>query len=253
MSALLATIGHNQAPGPIGYAKETGRDLSLFLRETPVIENFDQCRDGDAWIERTMKSLQSMEDERKPLADPVYAQWKAINEPYRAVREPLEKLYTEIRRRVSVFKNKIEAERKAEAERLRREVEEKERLAREAEAREQEAIANAEQGECTDVGAAISEADEKFHDFAVAKRTAERAEREVVVRNPSIAGGKSRSMRTIEVLKVTNAHDAIDAMAVAEGGIPQKLLEALLSCARDHRKACGELPAGIVAEHQRSM
>src|SRR5579872_7199954 len=112
----LATIGHNAPPQvAIETAKDVMADLGAFLKDVPVIEQMEQCKKGDDWIERTSIALATMEDERKPLVAPLNAQLKAINEPYRIVREPLERLYAEIKRRVSAFKNKVEAERKAEA------------------------------------------------------------------------------------------------------------------------------------------
>lgn len=189
-----------------------------------------------------------MEDERKPIADPLYAEWKAVNEPYRLVREPLTKLFDEVRRRVTAFKRRIEAERAAEAERLRREAEEKERIAREAERMEQDAIACADVGECTDVGAAIEEADATFRDFARSSRAAAVAERNVPVRVPSIVGGKALAMKTRRVLTVTDAVAAVRAI-----GPTEEIIAAIIKCAKPFEQATGELPAGVKETFERSM
>lgn len=232
----------------IEAAKDAGRDLRDFLKDTPVIENFDQCRDGDAFIERVHIALASMEDERKPVADPLYAQWKAVNEPYRLVREPLEKLYTEIKRRVSAFKNKVEAARQAEAERLRREAEDQKRRAEEAAAAADDAVACADVGEINDAGELIIEADSAIRDAGRADRAAAIAERNVVMRSPSIVGGKARAMRTVEILSVADPHAAIKAL-----GCTDKIRDAILSAAKEYRKEYGELPPGIASRNERSM
>jgi hypothetical protein len=245
---MLAPIGHNSQTPSIEAAKDAADQLGEFLRETPVIENFDQCKQGDAWIERVRIALASLEDERKPKADPLYAQWKAINEPYRLISQPLEKLYDVLKKRVSTFKNEIERQRAAEANRLRREAEERERIAREAERKEQDAIACADVGECTDVGGAIEEADEAFRDFSKAERQAATAERNVPVRVASIVGGKSLSMRTRRVLQIDDACAAIKAM-----GVTEKIAIAIRQSAAAFEDAYGELPAGITETFERGM
>src|ERR1700722_12740334 len=150
------SIGHNGAPGPIESAKEAMAELSVFTENNPVIENFDGAKQYAAYIERTRVALNAMEDERKPLAEPLNAALEALNKPYRLVRQPLEKLYELAKARLSKYNNAVEAARLREAQRLRDEAEAAERAARQAEADEQAAILNAEQGECTDVGGAIA-------------------------------------------------------------------------------------------------
>lgn len=229
-------------------AKETGRDLKAWLVETPVIENWDQRKAANAWKERTDIALKGMEDERKPKADPLYAQWKRINETYSFVSKPLGELFGELKRRINKFDDIEEARRKAEAERLRQEAEEKERLAREAEAREQDAIASVDVGACEDVGSAIEEANEAFHDFQVADRAAARAEKNVAVRVASIVGGRATARRTKRVLVVSDPLAAVKSMWPNE-----RIAEAIRLAAKDYENDFDELPPGVTETFERSI
>jgi hypothetical protein len=245
---MHGTVGHNKPPGPIESAKEAMAELSVFIENTPVIQTFDEAKLAAAFIERTRVALQTMEDERKPQVDPLNAKLEAINKPYRLVRQPLEKLYDLIRGRLTKYNNAVEAARLKEAQRLRDEAEAAERAAREAEAAEQEAIVNAEAGECTDVGAAIVNADGAFKDFQKADRAAATAERNVPLRIGSIMGNKALSMRTTEVFIVEDACAAITAM-----GLSDNIKGEIVKDAKRYREATGELPDGVRSEYQRSL
>jgi hypothetical protein len=241
-------IGGNKPPGVIDSAKEAMTELSAFLADTPVIENQPQAKQGGAHIERTRISLAAMEDERSERVGPLNKELTAINGAYRVVREPLEKVLKELRRRLTDFANAIEAARIAEANRLAAERAEAERIAREAEVAEQNAIAMADVGELTDAGGAIAEADARFRNFERAYRAAAVAAKNVPVRIGSAMGGRALSMRTVEVLVIDDACAAIKAI-----GLTDKVQDAILSSAREFRKAYGELPMGISSTHQRSM
>jgi len=240
--------GHNNPPGPIESAKEAMAELSVFTENNPVIENFDGAKRYAAYIERTRVALNAMEEERKPLAEPLNAALEALNKPYRLVRQPLEKLYELAKARLNKYNNAVEAARVKEAQRLRDEAEAAERAARQAEADEQEAIANAEAGELTDVGGAIVEADQAFKGFQKADRAAATAERNVPVRIASVMGGKSLSMRTTEVFIVEDACAAITIM-----GCSDDLKKQIIKDAKRFREATGELPDGVKSEYQRSL
>lgn len=241
-------IGGNFPPGPIDSAKEAFAELSGFLKEHPVIQDPAEAKDGGAFIERTRIALNAMEEERKEKVGPLNEKLSAINAAYRIVRDPLETALKQLRKRLTDYATAIEAARIADANRLRAEAEAKEAAAREAERQEQDAIACADVGECTDVGGAIEQADAAFSDFQRASRAAAVAERNVPVRVTSVMGGRSLSMRTVEVLVVSDACAAIKAM-----GLTDKIRDAILSSARDFRKATDELPNGVIAEQQRSM
>lgn len=235
-------------PGPIQSAQDNLAELTVFLKETPVIGSFAEAKLAGGWIERTRIALKTMEDERAEKVAPLNEKLSTINGAYRAIRDPLTKAYDVVKARLTKYNRDEEEKRNAEAERLRQEAAEAERLAREAEAREQDAIACADVGECTDVGTAITEADAAFGDFKRADRTAAVAERQSKVRIPSMMGGKSISMRTVEVLTVTDACEAINNM-----GLTDKIRDAILSSARDFRKAYGDLPDGVSATQQRQL
>lgn len=241
----------NRPPGPIEGAKEAMTELSAWIREHPVIQSPAEAKDGGAYVERTRIALAEMEEERKVKVDPLNKQLTAINTAYRVVREPLEKLLKELRRRLTDYAAAIEAARIAEAERLRREAEAKERLAREAEAKEQDAIACADVGECADVGGAIEEANASFAQFQKADRAAAIAERNVPVRIGSVMGNKALSMRTTRKLVVLDVVAA--AKAVIAIGLTDKIRLAILQSAKDFEDAHGELPEGVIETFERSM
>lgn len=245
---MLAPVGHNQPPGPIESAKEAFAELATFLKENPVIQSPADAKQGGGFVERTRVALAEMEAARTGEVAPLNKQLTTINSAYRAVREPLESALRQLRARLTTYANAVEAARIAEANRLRAEAEAKEAEARAAEAAEQDAIACADVGECSDVGGAIAQADAAFKDFARADRTAAVAERNVPVRIGSVMGNRSLSMRTVEVLVIEDAAKAIAAM-----GLTDKIRDAILSSARDFRKAHNELPPGIAATFERQM
>jgi hypothetical protein len=244
----VAGIGDNRPPGPIPSAKEAMREVSAFMADVPSIESHEQAKQGGAYVERTRIALAEMETERKVKVDPLNAQLGTINSSYRIVREPLEKILLELKRRLTNFASAEEAKRIAAAEAARKAAEEAERIAREAEAKEQEAIQNAEVGECADVGGAIAQADAAFSDFQKAQRAAARAEREQTARIPSVMGGRAQVMRDYEVLAISDAAAAIKCM-----GMTDKIRDAILSSARAYRGDFGQLPDGVTATTQRRM
>lgn len=245
---MLAPVGHNRAPGPIDSAKEAMGELGAWLKEHPVIQSPQEAKDGGAYVERTRIALGDMEAERTEKVAPLNKELAGINGAYRLVREPLEKVLKELRRRLTDYATAIEAARIAEANRLRQEAEAKEAAAREAERLEQDAIASVDVGECADVGAAITEADQAFGEFAKANRQAAVAERNVPVRIGSVMGGKALSMRTRRVLVIEDACKALKAL-----GLTDEISTAILRSAKHFEEAHGELPAGVVETYERSI
>lgn len=246
--AILATIGHNQPPGPIDHAQDAMAELNSFLTDNPVIETGVQAKEGGAYVERTRIALTELEIDRTTLTGPINVELAQINSRYRAIREPLEKVFAELRARLTRFAANEEAKRIAEANRLAAERAEAERVAREAEAREQAAIANAAVGEVVDVGGFIVDADAAFKQFEKADRAVAIAERNVPLRIGSSMGGRALSMRTVEVLVIDDAAKAIKAI-----GLTEKIRDAILSSARDYRKLKGDLPKGISVTHERKI
>ena len=247
-----AVVGNNSPPGPIESAKEAMDELNGFLREHPVITSPAEAKNGGAYIERTRIALGDMEDERKIKVEPLNKQLTAINTAYRVVREPLEKVLKELRRRLTDYANAVEAARIAEANRLAAEREEAARIAREAEQREFDAIAAVDVGECADAGTAIVEADQKFAEFQKADRAAAVAAKNVPVRIGSVMGGKTLSMRSNPpALSVANVDDACKAIRAM--GVTEALSDAICTAARAYHRAHEEYPPGITTTYERSF
>lgn len=233
----------------IAAAREAMSELAGFLQDYPVIANAEDARRGAGYVNRTSIALADMESARKVLVDPLNKQLGTINGFYRDVREPLTSALTALKDRLSRYALAEEEKRQAEAERARAAAAEAERIARAAEAAEQEAIDNATQGECTDAGGAIAAADAAFAAFQRAQHAAQVAARDAKVRLTSEMGGKALTLRTQEVIVVTDPVAAIGALWPND-----KLDEALCSVARAWRKVNGgRLPAGFAVEHHKTM
>lgn len=240
----------------IDRAKEAFEELRDFLKSTPVILQPGEAKLGAGYMERTRVALKAAREERETKTRPFMDRLAAIRTVYDLVREKsktnegglLEKAYTALRDRMTKYADAVEAERIAEATRLREAAAEQERIAREAAATEQDAIDNATVGECTDVGAAIEQADQAFSTFQRADRLAAIAERAVPVRFKSVLGGKSLTSRTTEVLEIEDFAKAIRIL-----GCTDKIRDAILLSAKDFRNEFGELPAGVKATFKRSM
>ena len=249
-------IGGNSPPSPIDYAKEAATELADYLRENPVIATFDQAKEIGGWIERTRISLSTARDARDTELAPHLEKAGAIRTTYDAVREKtpknpggaLTRLYETAKARLTTYNNAEEAKRAAEAARLAKIAADAEAAARAAEAAEQEAIANAEQGECADIGEAITQADDAFREYSVANRAAQRAERESKVRIPSAMGGKALGMHRVEIFTVVNWIEAIEIM-----GCSDDLKKQIIKDAKRFREATGELPDGVKSAYERSL
>ena len=245
----LVSTSDNQ-PSRLEFAAEAYDELRTYLKATPVITCNDEAQAGAAVNERTLVALNEARAERETKTRPFRDKLNAIFDAYALVKDKgtLETARAELRKRLTKYANDLEAKRIAEVERLRAEAEAKERLAREAEAAEREAIDDAEQGVESDVGEAIQHADQAFTDYRRADKSAAIAAENVPVRFASVLGGKSRSMRTVEVLMIEDVTRAIKVL-----GLTDKITEAILSSARDYRKEFDELPAGITATFERSL
>ena len=245
---MHAQIGHNEPPDDIALAREAMNALSRFLIDTPAIASPAAAHEANEFAGRVERTLKDLDAARHVKVDPLNQQVGAINAVYRAIRAPLEAALGELKTRLTSYVQAEQAKRQAEADRLAREAAEKDAAARAAEAAEREAIANAAVGETTDVGGLIEDADAAFEDYTAAQRAALIAQRDVPVRLRSVLGGRARTLRTSEVLHVTDAHAALD-----ELGILDDIRDAIVKCARAYRKVHGRLPAGVVREEVRSM
>lgn len=233
-------IGGNNPPGPIEDARTEYKTLAQFLANNPVIADEDAARAAKLQRDRTKATLKSLNDAKEAECGPLNKIWKDALEKFRAPRESLEKLVEQLDNRLGDYAKAEKAKALAIAEEAARVAAEKERLAREAEAAERAAIENAKAGEFTDVGTATEKADEAFAEFEASSRFAKRAEKETKVR---IGGGfgKAIGLRTVKSLVLDDA-----AKAIAAIGPNEKITEAILSAAREWRKAHdGALPDGV--------
>jgi chromosome segregation ATPase len=255
-----AVIGGNQPPGAIDLAKPIVEELGRFLNDYPVITNDDEARKAKAIADRVFLSLKSVEEERDSKVRPLNEQVAAINAEYHRWFSTNDKkpglwgtLLKELKVRLTNFARVEEQKRRAAAEAARTAAAEAERKAREAEAREREAAAEAAQGVCdVDIAAATEQADQAFQDFRRADREAQRADRNATVR---IGGGlgKVSTLRSVEVLTVTDWRTAVEEMIGNNGAPPVVIVEAILTAARAYRKENGELPPGIQVTHERRI
>lgn len=250
-----AVAGHNQPPQE---ALEIGRKaythLSEWLAEKPVIATEEDARAAKPVVDYVKGALESMESERDGLVRPLNEQVAATNADYKAVRDPLKRLFDVLKDRINTFIEAERVRREAEAAELARIAKEKEEAARAAEAAEHEAIENAKEGEFTDVGAATAQADEAFADFQGAARAAVRADK--AASSVKIGGGFGRSLsqRTSETLVIADPLKALaEIMAERDGVLPDKIGDAMRAAARDFRKAKGRLPDGVTSNKTRSL
>jgi hypothetical protein len=240
------TIGHNR--GIFQTARDAMRALSDWLLENPVIETPEQAKNANEVFSVTQRTLKDMEDERHQQVDPLNMRVKTINAEFKSFTQPLERGLEDLKRRLTAYVLAEEQKRAAEAARLRAEAEAAERIARAAEANEADAIAAVDTGVCEDVGDAIVKAEAAFGDYQRADRAAATAEQNVTVRLRSRFDAKARSLRNTEVLSVTDAAAAINAI-----GVTEKISEAIVSEARAYRKAHGALPPGISVQYVRAL
>lgn len=240
-------LGHNNPPSPVEFAREALADLGRFLSDNPTIE-IETIKEGTLFAERVRKMLADMEDARKQEVGPLNDQVKEINGRYRTARGPLENLFTTLRLRLTDYTAREEAKRIREAEIARQAALDAEMEARRAEEAEIEAKQNSSLGEVVELAERVVEADQAFNEFQRADRAAAVAERDTHVRLPSQLGGKALSMREKETLIIANAMEAFSVL-----GNHPKVIEALLTAARDYRRKRGSLPAGITATYSRSI
>lgn len=251
---MIAPIGHNQPPSALDIAQDPTDALREWMVANPVIETEEKSREAKRLLDRMVEAMREIEAERDKQVRPLNEQVAEINAKYKAAhntdsKKPgfLDKIVIELKSRLRAFMEAEEAKRLEALRKAQEAAAEAERLAREAEAREKAAQEDAKVGVETDVVQATKEADQAFGDFAKAARIVARAEKDTHVK---VAGGFGRSVsfRTTEVLILDDWQKAITEM-----GMTDKIREAILSSARDYRKAMGELPDGITATTERNI
>lgn len=222
--------------------------LKAFIADNPVIQTAEEAQKAAQWIEGTRKTLAAMEDERKPKVEPLNSALASINEAYRTVRQPLEAMLDVVRKRWNVWDKAERARREAEAERIRLAAEEAARQAQALIDQANQAIENAEEGECADVGSAIEEAQAAMATANKLDRQAGRAERATSVRVASSLGGKAIASRRRRVIAIDDPCAAIKAI-----GLTEKIIIAIRQSAEAFEEAYGELPAGTHETWERSI
>jgi hypothetical protein len=255
-----AVIGGNAPPSPIDLARSSFDDLSRWLKDHPVISTEAQAREAKLFKDRADSALKAIEEARVNLVAPLNEQVREINAEHHQYHNGnsgkpgiFDKILVALKFRMTAYAKAEEAKREAIARAAREAAERAEREAREAETREREAHQEAAQGVCdVDIGRATADADQAFADFKKADRELGRAERNATVR---IGGGfgKVTTLRTQEVLTVTDWQAAIADMLDDDGLIPECIHDAILTAARAHRKMFGELPTGIGREEERKI
>ncbi|MCX7320422.1 MAG: hypothetical protein NT113_13345 [Hyphomicrobiales bacterium] len=251
----LALVGHNQPPSPVDLAGITINAMSEFMKANPTIADEATAREAKLLCDRAKAALEEIETERDKLVRPLNEQVDAINLKYKSLhnsdkKKPgtYDRIFIELKARLGAFMLKVEEERKKVADAAAAAAAEAARIAREAIEKEQEAIANAKVGEVdVDVVVVTQEADASFADYERASRAAALAERDAKVK---LGGGFGRaaSLRTVETLHLNSYNRAIKAI-----GPNDKIKDAILSAARDYRKAHGELPEGVSATTERVL
>lgn len=253
-------IGHNNPPvneierDSIKSSNAAFHALNAFLADNPVIQDHDTAQNATAHLTQTKAVLDQMEAERDGEVRPLNERVKEINAVYKKHRESLERLTGDLKQRLNTWLEKLEAERRAEAERMRLEAEEADRRAQAALAAEEDARDDAAQGAGADIGAAILETDAALAEAGQAERLAKIAERDAErVRVTDGYGGRALSRRTRENLYVTDAVAAVKAIVKLRGECPEKLADVICGLARDYRKGTGKLPAGVESQVSKTL
>lgn len=241
------TIPNSQTPS-LDAASETLLELQAFTDTNPAVTNDDEAQALNLYLSRARLAIKDADDERDKAVRPLNDQVKAVNAKYGAVTKPIDGLIKLMKDRLARYIQAVEAERARVAREAAERAAEAERVAREAERAEREAIEAANAGDLdANAGTATILADQAFADAQRAAREAERAERDIRVK---VTGGFGRavSMRTVEVLTITNIEAACRAMSGDDD-----LIEAIKTAARRYRKQWGDLPPGIKADTERTL
>ncbi len=244
----MSEIGHNKPPEMLETAKEVARSISEYMADNPIVPDEESARKMKLQVDRAKLCLKDLDDERDSKVRPLNEQVSAINSEYRAPRNVLTSLGTEMLGRIQVFVQAEEAKRAEIFRELERRAAEAELAAKEAERIERERLDDASKGEIgIDVAEVIANADEAFDEFTKAKREAILAQKETHVK---IGGGFTRaiSLREKETLHVEQPFVAIMML-----GITPDIEAAILKSARAWRKINGKLPDGIISTVEKHM
>ena len=242
-------IGGNNPPSPIELAQDTYDALSKFLADHPAIVDEAAAREAKLFLDRSVASKKDVEDDRAAIADPIYARWKLVREPYTAPLEKLDTLIGQLKSRMTAFALAEDARRKKEAAEAARIAEEARRAAEAKLAAEQEAIDNAAVGDCeADVGKAVAETNAAIAEAKRAENAARIADRDSHVRIGGGFSGRVASLRTVPVYQVDDP-----AKALASLWPNDDIREAILKAARAFEKQNKRLPSGVTKREERKI
>jgi hypothetical protein len=251
-----AAVGHNKPPEALDFAPETMAALSAWMAEHPAIQTEDDAREAKKLLDRARGCTGDIEAERVKQVWPLNEQVNLINATYKAVhntdsRKPgtLDKVTNELKARLATYISAEEERRWVEAEAKRLAAKEAERQALAAAVRQADAIDNARAGELgVDVTQVVVDAAALVNAAEKALRASAIADKET---NVKIGGGwgKALSLRTKETLIVEDAYLALHSIGLDN----ETIRAAILTAAREYRKAHGKLPAGVTSITERNL
>jgi hypothetical protein len=225
-------------------------ELKAWMETTPVIVTPEIAKLGADWKHRTSISLKAADDERDAKVRPHNEHVRKVNAAYKIVLDPLDRLFKELRSRLTTFERAETAKREAAAALIRQHAEDAARIAREAEAQLAEAVDDAAQGAESDVGGAIETVEAALQVAARLQRQAAVAERDSHVRIPS-AMGKAISGRTYKELIVADLEAAI--IAIRHMGLTERIADAICLEAKAFKATWGELPEGVIENSEKRI
>jgi hypothetical protein len=249
MTAALATIGDNSRTPAQADAIMAVNEIAAFLDGCPVIQAAEDADKGARVLKAAKAAAAGMKTERTARLAPLNEQVAEIRSGYAGSESTLETLSKRLAALLTAFTVAEQERRAREAEAARQAAEAAERAAREAEAREQAALDDAAAGVVgAGVAVATVQADEAFAEHRRASRFARIADKNVGVKLGAGDGTRALSLRTQEVITVTDP-----AALLAATGLTEPLHDAMRTAARAHRKATGELPPGVTVTLDRRL
>lgn len=238
----MSEIGHNRPPSLLESIALTKAAIGEYLTNHPVIVSEQDALEAKPMLDRGTSAWAELDEERKKLGKPHRDQIDRINAAYKEQLDPLERAVQILKSRISDYLRKLQAERDRLANEKAAAARKAMNDAREADMRWAETAEAAGAGELVDVVAAAEEADHVMKAADKLAREADRAARDA--ENVRIGGGFKRAvgLRTTETLTVNDPGKALLAM-----GLTPKILDALISSARDYRRLRGTLPDGVIS------
>lgn len=236
-------LGHNRPPSQITFTNELTKILGAWLKDHPVVDGEEVARSGKLLLDRAKLCMKDIEDERKGRTGPLRLEIDLINDEYRTPKSILDSVRDELEERIRAWIKKEEEKRIQAAQEAQKRLNEAEKIARETAEREQEARSDAEVGVEVDIEAVARDSDTANQALARAERFAARAEVDTNVR---LGGGFARAITSKAIHASEKTLVVTDpGQAVQEMGWSERILDAILSDARQYRRQFGRWPNGI--------